>query len=296
MSVRTYNPSVLVGNWNEDIQLEEDTLKNFLEKREKGELLIQKTQNLTGSLGSQIELSVSQDFAIHIGDKVMLKCAAAKDQQKYSAGVDPRQGCVVALNITDPNALLQKNVQGPVVATGCRTVSPNQRTVFCVESVDGSGNGSQLRYGEPFYLTTVGDNTGKLYLCSDKVMFNKCAKKSRHQEVSLVPEPSFLTRWMVQHQNPLVRLEYEHQPVEANTELVIVHCKTNSCLAVEDKFNLRTPFGQEYELSVHTYLDSHKAEMDNNRWMLVVGVPGSSVNPVPNQGPGAAPLHPPAAS
>ena len=54
----------------------------------------------------------------------------------------------------------------------------------------------------------------------------------------------------------------------------------------------RTPFGREYELSVHTYLDSHKAEEDNNHWMLVVGVPGSSVNPVPNQGPGAAPLHP----
>ncbi|KAL8583904.1 hypothetical protein ACOMHN_009657 [Nucella lapillus] len=294
MSVRTYNPSVRVGNWNEDIQLEEDTLKNFLEKREKGELLIQKTHNLTASMGANIELSVSQDFAIHIGDKVMLKCAAAKDQQKYFANIDPRQDCVVALNITDPTALLQKNVKGPVVATGCRTVSPNQRTVFCVESVDGQGKGAQLCYGEDFYFTTVGENTGKLYLSSDKVTFNICAKKSRNQEVSLVPEPSFLTQWRVQHRNPLIRLEYEHQPVQANAELIIVHSKTNSCLAVEDKHNLRTPFGQEYELSVHTFLDSHKAEMDNNHWMLVVGVPGSSVNPVPDQGPGAAPLHPPA--
>lgn len=80
MSVRTYNPSVRVGNWNEDICLKEvcrdfnsslaafgdksrawtgylaqwvlipsffqDLLKDFLDKKEKGELLIQKTHSL----------------------------------------------------------------------------------------------------------------------------------------------------------------------------------------------------------------------------------------------------------
>ncbi|CAB4031558.1 cilia- and flagella-associated 161-like, partial [Paramuricea clavata] len=46
MSVRTYNPSVRVGNWNEDICLKEDMLKDFLDKKENGELLIQKTHSL----------------------------------------------------------------------------------------------------------------------------------------------------------------------------------------------------------------------------------------------------------
>ena len=46
MSVRTYNPSVRVGNWNEDLCLEEDLLKDFLEKKESGELLIYKSNNL----------------------------------------------------------------------------------------------------------------------------------------------------------------------------------------------------------------------------------------------------------
>ena len=54
----------------------------------------------------------------------------------------------------------------------------------------------------------------QLYLASDKVTFQKCAKKSRHQEVYFVPQPIFLTQWMVQHKNPLLRLEYEHEPVE----------------------------------------------------------------------------------
>jgi len=292
MSVRTYNPSVRVGNWNEDIQLEEDTLKNFLYKREHGELLIQKTENLTGAMGKPIDLSVSQDFSLHIGDKVMLKCAKAADQQQYFAGQAPRQDCVVALNMTDPTALMQKNVTGPAVATGSMNCVPNQRTVFCIESTErGCNRSSKLRYGEPFLLHTVGENTGQLFMQSDKVTFNKCAKKSRNQEVSLVPEPSFLCHFMVQHRNPLLRLEYEHEPVEANQEVIIVHCKTGHALAVETKCSSRTPFGREYELSCHTYLDSHKAEEDNNRWMMIVGVPGCPVNPVPEQGRAPAPIH-----
>lgn len=284
MSVRIYNPSVRVGNWNEDCQLEEDTLKNFLEKRERGELLIQKNHNLHSTMGKPIPLSISQDWSIHFGDKLMIKCPAASDQSPSSNDF-PRQACVVAVNVVDPMALLKSSLTGPVVATGCMDCSPNQRTVFCIESVDFGRLGAKLKYGEPFYLSTVGENTGKLYLRSDAVALNRCAKKSRHQEVTLDPEPTYLSQWMVQHKNPLLRLEYEHEPVEANRELVIVHCKTNQCLALEEKHSMRTPFGREYELSGHTYLDSHKAEKEINRWMLIVGVPGCSEHPVPEQGP-----------
>lgn len=35
----------------------------------------------------------------------------------------------------------------------------------------------------------------------------------------------------------------------------------------------RTPFGKEYELTAHTFLDSHKAEQDNNHWLLVTANP-----------------------
>ena len=38
----------------------------------------------------------------------------------------------------------------------------------------------------------------------------------------------------------------------------------------------RTPFGVCYEASVQTYLDSHKAERDNNLWALTLGVPGDA--------------------
>jgi len=43
----------------------------------------------------------------------------------------------------------------------------------------------------------------------------------------------------------------------------------------------RTPVGtREFEISAHTYLDSHRAEMDINHWMIVMGVPGDEIYPV----------------
>lgn len=37
----------------------------------------------------------------------------------------------------------------------------------------------------------------------------------------------------------------------------------------------RTPFGKECELSAHTFLDSHKAEQDNNHWLFFMAHPAS---------------------
>ena len=61
----------------------------------------------------------------------------------------------------------------------------------------------------------------QVYLKSDKVTFNRCTKKSRHQEVVFDSTPSYLCQWMVQHKNPLLRLEYEHEPVEVFIYLFI---------------------------------------------------------------------------
>ena len=70
--IRTYNSSVRVGNWNEDICLEEDLLKDFLLRKENGTLLIQKKAKLRELYQQTVELSHSQDGYVHFGDNVML--------------------------------------------------------------------------------------------------------------------------------------------------------------------------------------------------------------------------------
>ena len=88
--IRTYNSQVRVGNWNEDICLEEDLLKgyncddlkwpeimtsmilDFLERKENGTLLIQKKAKLRELFLSEVELTESKDGYIHFGDKIMI--------------------------------------------------------------------------------------------------------------------------------------------------------------------------------------------------------------------------------
>lgn len=42
---RPYNPSVLIGNWYEDRVLEDDIIKDYLEKRNTGNLISQKIES-----------------------------------------------------------------------------------------------------------------------------------------------------------------------------------------------------------------------------------------------------------
>ncbi|XP_026870923.2 cilia- and flagella-associated protein 161 isoform X2 [Electrophorus electricus] len=214
-NVRTYNRNVRVGNWREDATLEEESLKDFLHRKEKGQLTVQKTGML-------------------------------------------RQ------NILKP---------GPCQVGGASSLKPCVRNAFVITSVDGTSNGTVLRYEESFALRTTAGFAGGLYLASDLRTFEKCAKLSRQQEVSLVEQHGFFCWWRVVYFDPQERLEHEGYPVQGNTKVLISHCKTNQCLAALANHVLWTPFGKEYEVTAHTFLDSHKAEQKSNHWMFITADP-----------------------
>ena len=244
MTTRTYNPSVRVGNWNEDIQLEEATLKEFLERRERGELLTQKSSSMTQSLNASSSLSIARDGKVHFGDTVML--------------VNPETSERKATSLSAGNE-----------ATAGMSTQPTLRNTFVITSIDGTPNGEQLRYGQAFYLVS-----GEKKLFSDRATFAKSAKKSRHNPVSMVSEGSHLTEWRVVAFDPQYRMELEHCDVPANTKVIINHVKTNQNLCLEENFTSRTALGREFEVSSFTSLDSHKAENNTNHWKIVMNVPG----------------------
>ncbi|CAC5412269.1 Cilia- and flagella-associated protein 161 [Mytilus coruscus] len=281
MSVRTYNPSVRVGNWNEDIQLEEDTLKDFLERREKGELLYQKRSKLQQTLFNRLELSISRDGLVHFGDKVNLRCPGARDKTKFFAHVEPRADCQLAVSPAIQRILEAKRLEGPCNTAGSKELGANLRNTFVITSADGTPCGQPLRYGQKFFLCTLDNEGGSLFVSSDRATTGKSAPKSRHQDVTFVSEPSFLTEFQILHFNPQLRLEYEGIAVPANTKIIFNHKYTNQNLAVEEEFSMRTPYGtREYEISCNTYLDSHRADKEVNHWMIIMGVPGDEIYPV----------------
>ncbi|OWF53296.1 cilia- and flagella-associated protein 161-like [Mizuhopecten yessoensis] len=281
MNVRTYNPSVRVGNWNEDIQLEEDTLKDFLEKRERGELSFQKRSKLSQMLFKPVNLSISRDGCVHYGDVVVLQCLGAQDRTNYTND-GPRNTCNLAVTPQASNLLQLTKLEGNCDVSGSTSTEPNLRSSFVIKGCEPNHvKGDKLCYGQDFFLCTMDGEGGDLYLQSDRTTLEKSAPRSRHQAVTFVSQPSALTKWRILYYDPRMRMENEDIPVPANSIVIISHMKTNQDLAVEESFLTRTPFGhREYEISANTYLDSHKAEKDVNRWMLVMGVPGDEICPI----------------
>ncbi|KAM4749025.1 cilia- and flagella-associated protein 161 [Rhinophrynus dorsalis] len=287
MSVRTFRPSVRVGNWNEDVYMDEDLLKDFLEKRDKGELLVQKSSNLKKNILQKTELSITNEGLLHFGDVVML--LNPENSAETLSNTSPVHNNVTLSVNPDESAVHTKSsLEAPCGVSASANVQPCARNAFIITSVDGSSLGEPLHYGQNFALRTTDGFMNHLYLTSDQKTFLKSSKKSYLQEVSLTDQPSYQTYWQIVYLDPQLRLEHEGLPVLANTKLLIVHSKTNQCLAVLRKYVLWTLFGKDYEVTAHTYLNGHKAEENENHWIIVTGNPSEEVGsmfdrPPPNE-------------
>ncbi|XP_055030828.2 cilia- and flagella-associated protein 161 [Misgurnus anguillicaudatus] len=268
--VRTYNPRVRVGNWKEDVTLREETLKEFILQKERGELTVQKEGALRQNIMQPVSLSVSVDGFLHFGDTVILV-------NPGGGQLDPRRPCVLSIVADSSNieshSQTNPHLVGPLQVGGAHSMDPCVRNAFVITSVDGTSDGEVVRYDQNFALRTTAGFAGELYLASDHRTFQKCAKKSRLQELSLVETVDFLCWWRMMYLDPQERLENEGYPVQVNSKVLISHRKTNQCLAALGNYILWTPFGKEYELTAHTFLDSHKAEQDNNHWLFVTANP-----------------------
>ncbi|XP_051484245.1 cilia- and flagella-associated protein 161 [Apus apus] len=281
-----YRSGVLIGNWDEDGRLEADHLRDFLHKRERGELLMQKMHRLQDNLLKKSQLSVSKDGFIHFGDTVMLL------NKKYSVE-DNSRACgnlTLAVNLDELALYSTRPLTVPRGISAVESVSPVGRNTFCILSVDGSAEGEPIRFGQNFRLgTTGGFSDQMLYLASEHKSFGRFSKKSHLQQVFLTDKLSYLTCWRAAFLDPQLRLEREGFPVPENSEILITHCHTNRSLAVPRNFWTWSCLGKEHEVVCHTYLDSHRAEEDKNYWVIVTGNPSdenSTMFDRPNPQPG----------
>ncbi|XP_042660126.1 cilia- and flagella-associated protein 161 isoform X3 [Tyto alba] len=207
-----YRPGVLIGNWNEDAYLEEERFRDFMHKRERGELLIQKINKLQDNLLKKIQLSVSKDGYVHFGDTVMLLNLHDKSLVESYSGVCGN--LTLAINLDEIPIYSAESLQAPCEVSAVKSVDPMGRNTFCILSVDGGAVGEPLRFGQNFGLgTTGGFSDQMLYLASDHKSFIRFAKKSYLQQVFLTDERSYLTCWQATFLDPQLRLEHEGFPV-----------------------------------------------------------------------------------
>ncbi|XP_008273513.2 cilia- and flagella-associated protein 161 isoform X1 [Oryctolagus cuniculus] len=271
MAQNLYGPRVRMGNWNEDVYLEEERMKDFLEKRAKGQLLIQRNRRLKRNLLRPMQLSVSEDGYIHFGDNVML---VNPDHPEMEAELVLAGDLSLCMTPDEIRAHLSDELEVPCGLSAAQTRTPVGRNTFAILSAGGDAAGQVLRYGQDFCLGMAGgfDNT-MLYLSSDHRTLLKSSKRSWLQEVTLTDDVSHLNCWQATFLDPQLRLEYEGFPIPANTRILIIHRHTNRALAAHRHLFLSTYFGREAEVVAHTYLDSHRVEKPKNHWMLVTGNP-----------------------
>jgi len=267
MSVRTYNPAVRVGNWNEDLCLEEECLKDFLEKRDNGELLTTETGRKAAFMMEDVKLSKDTSGCgyIKFGDNINIYNPAVQSSVCWYFDGQKTQ------------------------VTASKHLHPCKRNTFTIKSIDkNKQDGDYLTYEEKFFLYS--DHLGKcianesgseneqqcepFQLSSEKTTFAKSpAPKSLKQAIYFEPKKDqYGAYWQILCFDPKMRMESQGQRVRANSKILFNHCKTNERLRVieEKQLQIRTLFGFEHEVVANTNLDSHKAEKPDNHFMLII--------------------------
>ncbi|KAF7224515.1 cilia and flagella associated protein 161, partial [Nothobranchius furzeri] len=242
-----------------------DSRKDYLEKKERGELLSQQIDLLKWNILQPVNLLVTKDGEVHFGDVVML----------MNKGGEHRSRSILSINANLESLIKNPSpaIKSPCGVSAGRVIQPSTRNAFIVTSVDGSAEGSTLRFEQKFALrATSGFARGVIF--NVMLWFTiKFAEKSGLQAVYLNDSHSPLSWWRIVHFDPEERLEYKDQPVPADEKVLLFHCWTNKALAVMEDQVIWTIYGNEYEVTAHTFLDSHKVERDNNHWILCTKVP-----------------------
>jgi len=256
MSVRTYNPSVRVGNWQEDVALQEESLKEFQRKQANGELLINVADAVLSAAVSSHSISKSEDGFVHFGDSVVLVNPETSRSLAYAVS-----------SFTKPSEVLS--------ATASRETHALQRNVLTIASSGSSLEpGAILCYGSHFSLVAKDPFGKERSLRSERMSLHSGASLlSGKQAVSFVDsgdKKSHNDMWQVVCYDPQQRLETDGTPVPANTPLILRHVASNINLALLSDFAVRSQLGLEPEIVCHNFLNVHKAELPPNVWVLAL--------------------------
>lgn len=239
-----YSHNVRIGNWNEEKEMQELRMKEYLHRKEKGQLLVHTVQQHLNSSLQEVGLSFSKDGYVHIGDHVMT----------YSVQTE-------GVLSVDCSEKLTSSDEGYACTTSTLTQAHVARNVMVVEGY-GSGfqQGDVLKLGQPFRLRiNPALKSEGFYLQSQPMSAMSCSKVSRNQEVGMVKINSYDTVWVAQFKDPSKRFEMEGQPVPANAEILLVHAATKNALS-SDKIIYHNDFGQEYEVCCKTSMSIGKKQ------------------------------------
>jgi len=249
-----YTGRTFIGNWNEDFERRDMTIRGVLTNHETGATKIDAhNAKLARNLSPMHLVPGKGDGAVRFGDAMQLIHIAT--------------GSIVASDLDKATA------ECTVTATrNPETAFPCPRTTFSFQPYEARrANAYDLEtdtdcvcFGHKVYVALnnlVGDETADEYdpRGGDQPLFMASAaaskgffgRGSRHQLVTVSGVKKYDDVWMIVHPVVKKRIEMEGQPLMSGEPFVLVHCLTGNPLFVEKDHSMLTDFGQELEVTCH---------------------------------------------
>ncbi|XP_055373032.1 cilia- and flagella-associated protein 161-like [Condylostylus longicornis] len=268
-----YSCNVRIGNWYEDLCLEE---------------MMQKIKLVKENFCRDVELSAYSPI-VNFGIPLQLLASTMKtcNNSKTLDNIQP----ALSININPKLINKQQNIGDKCELTVASSLKPCTRNSFVIESADNYDRSNKpLLYnqdfkirccfaeGQPLYVYSVSKSVNLDFLINNTVdTYNY--RGERNLPVGLILDkntgpgkliPDGYTKWKCLHVDPSKRLRTEGTPVPSNTPVLIVHSATNRSLAVENVI-ISTLFGAEYAVSVQVDHNLNHRQRDNNIWILGYG-------------------------
>ena len=247
-----YSVKAKIGNWYEDMVMDETKFKDYISLKEANGLLVSQKEDKYANMLSKLPLTPFQNGFITTGNYFMLKNLKT-------------QGCMV-IDIDDKNL----NYSAAFAVTTSSLIDfPCPRSLFKIEKytdkkqikMNGppqSTEPSVVRYGDKIvFVAYPAMYKNPLYLFSTLITPLSYSRFSRNQEVLANEDQSYNNCWCLEHPDATLRYSVEGKPIEVNQPFIVKHCATGASLA-SDLVNYLNDYGNEYEISCRNYLTPNK--------------------------------------
>eukprot|EP00201_Polytomella_parva_P017578 CAMPEP_0175071794 /NCGR_PEP_ID=MMETSP0052_2-20121109/19464_1 /TAXON_ID=51329 ORGANISM="Polytomella parva, Strain SAG 63-3" /NCGR_SAMPLE_ID=MMETSP0052_2 /ASSEMBLY_ACC=CAM_ASM_000194 /LENGTH=401 /DNA_ID=CAMNT_0016339051 /DNA_START=18 /DNA_END=1223 /DNA_ORIENTATION=+ len=287
-----YNPVCLIGNWNEDRELQRSILKDLLGNKARGTLKVDRFYKKMEVALSEVELTtVAADGYVHFGDVLQF--------------VHVDTGCVLSGDVSDKDS---RPGEDSCTATAAPEVrAPCHRNTFVLVKYraprtavfDAQYDDDVLHYGQKFRLALHAgaqslpmDSDGgprPLYLFSKPVTTTHFARCSHSQLVGLTwRRDASDTIWQVVTPDPKMRAASDGVEVMAGAPIMLIHVPTQRPLCLEPH-KYPNDFGSEMEISAKqatplglklsteqaalgvTKSSMPKMQLSDNYWTILTG-------------------------
>jgi Ca2+-binding EF-hand superfamily protein len=240
-----------IGNWQEEIALEESKVDNFRKRSATGNLSLRKLESKVSTCSEIVPHSFSADGCVRFGDSVILQHDASNS--------------VLAC---DPFEQVQVSNESYLVTTICGPVLPRARNTFRImrpprrlQDITDREDDPLLNVGQPFVLVCndsllVQPNSPvlapTLYLCSTKKNERTSTKRTNRQMVYMSTTCDADAVWFTSvpskgKTNGAERFLAVGSPVRVETSYQFTHRQTNNYLSCDPKIQFPSEFGIELE-------------------------------------------------